>query len=207
MKPKAEQVAKCGNCGEAHSAAYLYCGNSYILAKKITGIKTSDKISYAAAAAKVRAEVAVVPGVGVMVGPAPSELIASQQTHPLVIANQNSESSSNISLPAILNKSVTLNPSLGVIDSPEINVTGVESVRGCATTQPITQSGTMMNDLFARLSRESLISLLRAFLEALLAVVGPSTSGIDGLLSMLLGNYSIASAGAPNNGTSKQNSN
>ena len=206
MKPKAEQVAKCGNCGEAHSAAYREC-NSYILAKKITGIKTSDKISYAAAAAKVRAEVAEVRRVNVIVGPAPSELIASQQTCPLVIANQNSESSSNISQPAILNKSVATNPSLGVIVSPDINVTGDESVRGCVTTQPIAQPGTLMNDLFARLSRESLISLLRAFLEALLAVVGPSTSGIDGLLNMLLGNNSSASASAPNNGTSKQNSN
>ena len=192
-KPKEEQISKCCNCGKAHSAASREC-TSYLLAKQITTLKTKDRISYAAAAARVRSQPDAKMENNSNRGPviSVSHEISLQQPHIPPVSYRPSVPRPNeiVFSHADLTDTETFCPDRDHF--PEIIGHAGMSTRP-PLSHPPNQSSVTRQDVFNSLSRETLISLLHTFIDSLLAAVNPSGPklGLNQLLEVLL-------AGKPN---------
>ena len=174
-KPVSEQVAKCGNCGESHSAAFREC-KSYLLAAKITTLKTKESISYAAAAAKIRAQPAEVskdvsstgPFLSVAQPPASQKTLLAPQASANIVSSESRAMDTRFEHVDLV-KAESVN--FGLDDFPPL-IVHVDP----APLNPSNQrksSGINSQSVFNSLTREALIGLLRKFVNSLLEALMP----------------------------------
>jgi hypothetical protein len=172
-----DRSSKCANCGQGHSAAYKGC-SSYLVAKQITACKTLDKISYAAAAAKIRDksanELALSQSSNASDPLCPPVLLAQNRDIHFPILASNGNASFHLHNDSNLNDASTQTKcdAFTQTDYSNSNASDTNVCHQSTEDQAISAFSLLASaDHLNSLSRESLIELLTSFVKRLQSYV------------------------------------